>query len=147
MIDASKVMKDGCTFCRREVPFEDEKPLLMTAHNAYNAYGMTRIYICEYCDELNDKFMVGTNELMRDIQGQDPFQYPTKKDIHRAIAEDLPVECLKCNAQDPEGKDWRLISPDDKSFSILCPECNKKLVRKQKEFAEKFIEQYAKLEE
>ena len=48
-------MKDGCTFCRREVPFEDEKPLRMTAFDAYGAFGLRIVCVCEYCDHLAEE--------------------------------------------------------------------------------------------
>ncbi len=147
MIDASKIMKDGCTFCRREIPFEGEKPLRMLSVLSHGAYGLKYIYICEYCSEIEKYYLEQEGELIKKFHKDIPYQYPSRKDLHKATIEKLPVECLKCHITSPHGENWKLISADDISFSIICPQCAIDLEQKQKEFNEKFIEEYAKLEE
>ena len=165
MIDASKIMKDGCTFCRRPVPYEDEKPLQMTPVPAYSAFDLNRIYFCEYCDALKEEYIKQASNAEIEFHKDIPYQYEDKKSIHAICSEKKKVECFKCHADYGDiteeqlielymdlhlgmhKQSWSLICPNGISFSMLCPDCYKEYTEMLRKFNEKFIEEHAKLKE
>jgi len=64
MFDPSKITDEGCMICQRVTPYEPER-LRMTAFGAFGAYGLKRLYICEHCDAIAEKYVAESDQMMK----------------------------------------------------------------------------------